>query len=136
MAVVPGVTGANCTLTIGADEHTMWVTSLSTSGDRGTTKTPTWGVDNGMVHAASADYTADLAGVFNPEGGLNTVLEEAMRDETEITLVVEYGAFERTFTAWKVSSYSDEAPADGLVTFTATITGPTMWTSVPAVAGP
>ena len=132
MANVPGVTGANCTLTIGAVEYTMWVTSLSTSGDRGTTKTITWGVDNSMVHSGSADYTAELAGLFNPEGGLNSAMEEALKLETEITAVVELGGFERTFTAWKVSAYGDEAPADGPVTFTATITGPTMWVSVPA----
>lgn len=131
MANVPGVTGANCTLLNGVDEHTMWVTSLSTSGDRGTTKTITWGPDNAMVHAASADYTADIAGLFNPEGGLNTVLEEALRDETELTFIVHYGGFVRTFTDYKVSTYSDEAPADGPVTFTATISGPTMWGSVP-----
>jgi hypothetical protein len=131
MAAVPGVTGANCTFTIGSTEHTMWLTGMSVSGDRGTAKTVTWGVDNAMVHSATADYTADIAGLFNPEGGLNTEMEEALRDETPITVVTMYGGFQRTFTDWKISTYSDDAPADGPVTFTATITGPTMWASVP-----
>jgi hypothetical protein len=132
MAAVPGVTGVNCTMTVATVDHTMWVTGLTTSGDRGTSKTVTWGVDNAMVHAATADYTADITGLFNPEGGLNTVMEEALRNETEVGLVVEFGGYTRTFTAWKVSTYSDEAPADGPVTFSATFTGPTMWASVPA----
>ena len=132
MAAVPGVTGVNCTLKIGSNEYTMWVTSLSTSGDRGTTKTPTWG-DNSMVHGATADFTADLAGLFNPEGGLTAAMEDALRDQLEVTVVVTFGGYTRTFTDYKVSTYSDEAPADGPVTFSATITGPSMWQSTPAV---
>ena len=134
MAAVPGVTGANCTLTVGPDpgtDYTMWVTSLTTSGDRGSSKTITWG-DNSMIHGSTADYTADLAGLFNPETGLNSVMEAALKDQTPVTLTVEYGAAVRTFTDYKVSAYSDEAPADGPVTFTATLTGPDIWATVPA----
>ena len=59
-------------------------------------------------------------------------MEDALKNQTEVTFVVEYGEAERTFTAWKVSTYSDEAPADGPVTFTATLTGPDIWATVPA----
>ena len=85
-----------------------------------------------MIHGSTADYTADLAGLFNPETGLNTVMEDLLKDQTPVTLTVEYGAAVRTFTDWKVSAYSDEAPADGPVTFSATLTGPDIWATVPA----
>jgi hypothetical protein len=131
MAAVPGVTGVECTLTVGSTDYTMWITSASTSADTGVTKTLTWG-NNAMVHSASGDYSTDIAGLFNPEGGLNVAMETAAAARTPVTLTVEYGAFSRTFTDYLVRSYADEAPADGPVTFTATLIGPDIWESVPA----
>ena len=134
MAAVPGVTGIDCTLNFGSApgvDYTMWITSASASADRGVERTPTWG-GNAMVHAATGEYTTEIAGLFNPEGGLNVAFETAVSTAGTVTMVVEYGQFTRTYTDYLVSAYSDEAPAEGPVTFTATISGPDIWASVPA----
>jgi len=135
MAAVPGVTGLVCTLTIGAADYTMWITSASASADKGVTSTPTWG-GNAMVHSGSGEYSTDIAGLFNPETGLNSALEAALTAQTPVTAVVEYGAYERTYADYLVSAYADEAPADGPVTFTATLVGAQIWASVPATPVP
>lgn len=91
----------------------------------------TWG-NNAMVHSASGDFSTDIAGLFNPEGGMNAAMETALDENTPVTLIVNYGEFVRTYTDYQVSAYGDEAPADGPVTFTATLVGPDIWASVPA----
>ena len=132
MAAVPGVTALECTLKIGTTDYTMWITSASPSADKSVTRTPTWG-GNAMVHQAAGEFTAEIAGLFNPGGGVNDAFESALKTSTPITMTVNYGAFVRTYTDYLVSAYSDEAPAEGPVTFTATISGPDIWDSVPAV---
>ena len=50
---------------------------------------------------------------------------EFVDDAATIVLVVDLGGATRTYTDWIVTEYSDDAPADGLVTASFTISGPT-----------
>ena len=127
---ITAITGKQCTITIDATPYTAWLTTLSTASSKSSTTVATWGED--VAYRGTPDYSATGELVFDPnEGSLSEALEAAFADDdATIDLVVDLGGATRTYTAWQVSEYSDDAPADGLVTASFTITGSAMPTTV------
>lgn len=131
MAVTP-VKGKQCTLEIGATAYTGWVQGLESTKERASETVPTWGED--IAFTGSATHTGTLTFVFDPmTSSLGAALEDAYDDDTAVTLTVKMGPAAtqatRTYTNWKVVSYSDSAPADGLATCTAALAGSTPFTT-------
>lgn len=125
MAVV-AVKGKECTLTIGATAYTGWVQGLESAKEKATETVPTWGED--VAFTGSQTNTGTLTFLFDPmTSALGPALEDAFDDDTLVTLTVAMGTASRVYTNWQVSSYSDSAPAEGLLTCNASLIGSTPW---------
>ena len=123
---IEAITGKQCTITIDATAYTAWLTTLSGTNSKSSTTVATWGEN--VAYRGTPDFSASGSLVFDPNtGSLSEALEAALDDDTAtITMVVDLGGATRTYTDWLVTDYSDDAPADGLVTATFTISGPAM----------
>ena len=127
MPVTP-VKGKECTLTIGAVAYTGWVQGLESSKEKSSETVATWGED--VAYTGQQTNTGNLTFLFDPNtSALGPALETAFDGDDPVTLVVAMGAATRTYTNWLVTSYSDSAPAEGLLTCTAALTGSTPWTT-------
>lgn len=130
---VEAITGKKCTLKIGTTQYEGWITNFTTTGDKASETVPTWGED--VAYVGTPSYTATASFLFDPnDSAFGPAMETAFQAETPVTLEVAYGTATRTLTNWLVSSYSDDAPADGLVTCECGMTGPGMWATVYATA--
>lgn len=128
---ITAVPGKSCTLTIGGTSYTAWVTNLTTSGDKAGDTVATWGED--VAYAGNPSYTASASFVFDPnDSSFGAAMEDAFDTQTPVTLTVAYGTASRVFTNWLVTGYSDDAPAEGLVTCQVELTGD-MWATTYAV---
>lgn len=123
---IEAITGKRCTLDIAGQLYTAWVKGLSSSSEKANAVDATWGEDVSWL--GTATRTGELTFLFDPnEGSLGAALEAAHNAETPLTLTVDMGGAERVYTDWKATSYKDEAPADGLLSCTAGLAGPTPW---------
>lgn len=126
MAVV-AVKGKECTLTIGATAYTGWVQGLESAKEKAIETVPTWGEDVAFFTGTQTN-TGTLTFLFDPRtSALGPALEDAFDDDTPVTLTVAMGTASRVYTNWQVASYSDSAPADGLLTCNASLVGSTPW---------
>lgn len=121
---IEAITGKRCTITIDTVAYTAWLTNLSSSNTKASTTVATWGED--VAYKGTPDFSASGALVFDPNvGSLSEALEAALDDDAAtIIMVVDLGGATRTYTDWIVTEYSDDAPADGLVTASFSISGP------------
>lgn len=131
---IEAITGKRCTITIDTTDYTAWLTNMTNTSTKASTTVATWGED--VAYKGTPDFSASGSLVFDPNtGSLSEALEDALADDTAtITLVVDLGGATRTYTGWIVTEYSDDAPADGLVTASFSISGPAQPTTVYAVA--
>ena len=85
-------------------------------------------------HAAgNPSYSASASFVFDPnDSSFGAAMEDAFDTQTPVTLTVAYSTASRVFTNWLVTGYSDDAPAEGLVTCQVELTGD-MWATTYAV---
>lgn len=126
---ITAITGKQCTITIDSVAYTAWLTNLTTTSSKTSTTVATWGED--VIYRGTPDFSATGELVFDPNtGSLSEALEAALADDdATIDLSVDLGGAVRVYTDWKVTDYSDDAPADGLVTASFTISGPSMPTT-------
>ena len=125
---VTSVTGKNCTFTIGTTAYTAYVTSLELSAEKSSETVSTWGED--IAYAGSPTYEGTVQFVFSPStSSLGKALEAAFAASTTISISLAQGAATRSLSGWLVTSYSESAPADGLVTGEAGLTGSSLWTT-------
>jgi hypothetical protein len=119
-------TGKQCTISIDSTAYTAWVETFDTSGAKSSSTESTWGED--VQFNGTPEYTASIAGMFDPnETSLGAVLEEAFGADSQHDIATDYFGAGRVFTDWRVVAYSDNAPADGLVKFTAELSGSAKW---------
>jgi hypothetical protein len=129
MPVTP-VKGKQCTLEIGATTYTGWVQGLDSGKEKSTETVATWGED--VAFTGSQTNTGELTFLFDPmTSALGPALETAFDTDAAVTLTVKMGPAatqaSRVYTNWKVASYSDSAPAEGLVSCKASLIGSSSW---------
>lgn len=125
---VSAVRGKDCTFTISSTSYTAYVTSLDVSGEKSSETVATWGED--VAYAGAPTYSGTVQFLFDPtDSSIGAAMESAFASGTTITISLAMGAATRSLTSWIVTSYSDNAPADGLVTGQAGLSGSTLWST-------
>jgi hypothetical protein len=127
LMAITAVKGKQCTFTIGTTAYTAWVTNASPKGEKTSDTVATWGED--VAFAGAPSYAMDVSFLFDPSAGsLGKAMETAFASTTAtVTISMALGAATRSFTTWSVTSYSEELPADGLVSGQAGLIGSSMW---------
>ena len=126
---ITSVKGKQCTFTIGTTAYTAWVTNMSLSGEKNSDTVATWGED--VSFAGAPSYSAEVSFLFDPTAGsLGKAMETAFASTTAtVTIALVQGVATRSLGSWQVTGYSEEMPADGLVTGQASLIGSSIWTT-------
>lgn len=127
------VTGKQCTFTIGSDSYDGQITGASASAEKSVETVAAWGADH--VYAGTPSFSLSVESLFfSDDESLQAAVEAALDANTPVTIVVDMGAATRTYTNYLVSTYSDDAPADGVITASIGFTGPALFTTVYAAS--
>jgi hypothetical protein len=125
---ITAVKGKQCTFTIGGTTYTA-VTSMTISGEKESETVATWGED--VAYTGNPTYSGEVSFLFEPTAAsLGKAMETAFASTTAtVTIALVQGAASKSLGSWQVTSYSEEMPADGLVTGQAGLIGSAIWTS-------
>ena len=124
---IEAITGKKCTITVDEVPYTAWITSFDVSAEKAGETVAVWGPED-VPYGGRPSYSAQASLLFDPNAGsFGDAMEAALAAEAPVDISVDMGGAVRTLSGWLVTSYSDNAPADSLVTCQVGFTGAGLW---------